>query len=98
VAISPDVVSFVHCRFGYCDLLWSSGIRNVARKASRVSLAFGMARNLLRRCPGRRKPWPPSPPSPRPGLTPPQLAGFSFRGDSMRSISYPQNETGFNLF
>jgi hypothetical protein len=37
VAISPDVVS-VFCRyFRPCDLLWSSGVRNVARKASSVS-------------------------------------------------------------
>ena len=50
MAISPDVVSFIHRHFGCCDLLWCSGIRNVARKASSVS-----------RRPGRRKPWPPSP-------------------------------------
>ena len=37
MAISPDVVSFIHRHFGCCDLLWRSGIRNVARKASSVS-------------------------------------------------------------
>jgi hypothetical protein len=46
VAISPDVVSFIHRHFGCCDLLWRSGISNVARKASSVSLATGMARNV----------------------------------------------------
>jgi hypothetical protein len=41
VAISPDVVSFVHDSFGYCDLRWGSGIGNVAREASSISLATG---------------------------------------------------------
>ena len=42
MAISPDVGSFVHRHFGCCDLLWRSGIRNVARKASSVSPTTGM--------------------------------------------------------
>jgi hypothetical protein len=46
VAISPDVVSFVHRHVGYCDLLWGSGIRNVAGEASSVSLATGTAWNV----------------------------------------------------
>jgi hypothetical protein len=46
VAISPDVVSFVHDCFGNCDLLWRSGNRNVAREASSVSLATGTACNV----------------------------------------------------
>ena len=37
MALSPDVVSFIHRHFGCCDLLWRSGILNVARKASSVS-------------------------------------------------------------
>jgi hypothetical protein len=43
VAISPDVVSFVHRYFGYCNLFGCSGIRNVAGEASSVSLATGTA-------------------------------------------------------
>jgi hypothetical protein len=39
VAISPDVVSFVHDRFGHCDLRWGSGIHNVAGEASSMILA-----------------------------------------------------------
>ncbi len=46
MVISPDVVSFVHHHFGRRDLLWRSGVRNVAGKASSVSLATGMARNV----------------------------------------------------
>jgi hypothetical protein len=44
VAISPDVVSFVYRYFGYCDLLWRSGIRDVAGEAACVSR--GAARNV----------------------------------------------------
>jgi hypothetical protein len=43
VAISPDVVSFVHRHFGYCDLFGCSVIRNVAGEGSSVSLATGTA-------------------------------------------------------
>jgi hypothetical protein len=39
VAISLDVVSFVHDRFGYCDLRCDSGIRDVARDASSITVA-----------------------------------------------------------
>jgi len=46
VAISPDVVSFVHRHFGYCDLLQCSGILNVAGEASTVSLVIGTDRNV----------------------------------------------------
>jgi hypothetical protein len=42
VAISPDMGSFIHRHFGCCDLLWRSGIRNVARKASSVSPTTGI--------------------------------------------------------
>jgi hypothetical protein len=92
VAISPDVVSFLHQYFGYCDLLWSSGIRNVARKASRVSLATGMARNstLLRRPPGRRKPWPPSPLPPGRGFS---FCAASVGGLVMRKLTGPGRRT-----
>jgi hypothetical protein len=65
VAISPDVVSFVHDRFGYCDLLWRSGVRNVARKASCVSLATGTAGNVAR-CTAVPEGGSPGPPSPLP--------------------------------
>jgi hypothetical protein len=47
VAISPDVVSFVHDSFGDCDLRWGSGIGNVAREASSISLATGTARKVV---------------------------------------------------
>jgi len=66
VAKSPDVVSFVHRQSGYCDLLWRSGIRNVAGETSSVGLATGTARNVA--CctavpeggsPGPRPPFPP---------------------------------------
>jgi hypothetical protein len=43
VAISPDVVSVFYRYFRPCDLLWSSGVRDVARKASSVSPTAGMA-------------------------------------------------------
>jgi len=39
VAISPDVVSFVRDRFGYCGLRCDSGICDVAREISSISLA-----------------------------------------------------------
>jgi hypothetical protein len=42
VAISPDVVSFVRRRFDCCDLFRRNVIRNVARKASSVTLTTGM--------------------------------------------------------
>ncbi len=54
MAISPDVVSSVHCRFGYCDLLRRSGIRNVAGETSFVSLAIGTARNAVYCTPSRK--------------------------------------------
>ena len=57
MAISPDVVSVFHCRFECFDLLQRSGIRDVARKASSVTLTTGMVATQFR----RRKPWPPSP-------------------------------------
>jgi hypothetical protein len=43
VAVSPDVGSFIGRRFDCCDLLRRSVIRNVARKASSVTLTTGMA-------------------------------------------------------
>ena len=53
MAISPDVVSFVHDRFGHCDLRWGSGIHNVAGEASSMSLPLGrLAREPVVRCPG----------------------------------------------
>jgi hypothetical protein len=48
VAISPDVVSFVHDCLGYCDLRRGGGIGYVAREASSISLATGTARNVAR--------------------------------------------------
>jgi hypothetical protein len=45
VALSPDVVSFVHDCFGYCDLRRGGGIANVAGQASSIDLAAGTARN-----------------------------------------------------
>jgi hypothetical protein len=73
VAISPDVVSFIHRHSGCCDMFRRSGIRNVARKASSVSLATGMARNVTccAAVPEGGSPGP-RPPSPVPGR------GFSF--------------------
>jgi hypothetical protein len=47
VAISPDVVSFIHRHFWCCDLLRRSGVRNVARKASSVSPTTGMGDDAL---------------------------------------------------
>jgi hypothetical protein len=76
MAISPDVVSFIHRHFGCCDLLWCSGIRNVARKASSVSPRPGWWRRRL----GRRKPWPPSPVPRVPGR------GFSFCAASVGGL------------
>jgi hypothetical protein len=49
VAISPDVVSFVRHRFDCCDLLQRSVIRNVAPKASSVTLTTGMVETPSRR-------------------------------------------------
>jgi hypothetical protein len=49
VAISPDVVSLVRRRFNCCDLFWRSVIRNVARKASSVTLTTGMVATPSRR-------------------------------------------------
>jgi len=46
VAISPDVVSFVRERIGYCDLRRRGGIANVAREASSMSLTTGTARKV----------------------------------------------------
>jgi hypothetical protein len=48
VALSPDVVSFVCDRIGYCDLRRRGGIANVAREASSISLTPGTARNAAR--------------------------------------------------
>ena len=46
MAISPDVVSFVRERIGYCDLRRRGGIANVAREASSMSLTTGTAREV----------------------------------------------------
>ena len=70
MAISPDVVSSVHCRFGYCDLLRRSGIRNVAGETSFVSLATGTARNAVYCTPSRKaEALAPVPPSPWPAVS-----------------------------
>ena len=42
MAVSPNVGSFIQRRFGCGSLLWRSLIRNVARKASSVTLTTGM--------------------------------------------------------
>jgi hypothetical protein len=63
VAISPDVVSFIHRHFGCFDLLWRSGIRNVARKASSVTPTTGMVAT-----PSRKAEALAPVPRPRPGL------------------------------
>jgi hypothetical protein len=77
VAISPDVVSFIHRHFGCCDLLWRSGIRNVARKASSVSPTTGMVATPSRKAEALARP----PVSPSPAgashFAPPQLAASS---------------------
>jgi hypothetical protein len=43
VTISPDVVSFIRDRLGDCDLRCGGGTRDVAREASSISLATGIA-------------------------------------------------------
>ena len=50
MAISPDVVSFVHDCLGYCDLRRGGGIGYVARETSSISLATGTARNVALLC------------------------------------------------
>jgi hypothetical protein len=49
VAISPDVVSFVRRRFDCCDLLQRSVIRNVAPKASSVTLTTNAVSHFMSR-------------------------------------------------
>jgi hypothetical protein len=93
VAISPDVVSFIHRHSGCCDLLWRSGIRNVARKASPVSLATGMARNVTC-CAASRKAEalalvPPSPAGAS-HFAPPQLAASSVLSGFKLESSLPK--------
>jgi hypothetical protein len=67
VAISPDVVSFVHHGLGSCDLRRGGGIHDVARGASCINLA---ARALqcslsLGRLADDGSPWPIEPSRPR---------------------------------
>ncbi len=73
MAISPDVVSFIHRHFGCCDLLWRSGIRNVARKASSVSPTTGMVATPSRKAEALARP-------PVPGR------GFSFCAASVGGL------------
>ena len=46
MAISPDVVSLVHDRFGYCDLRRRGGVADVAGKTSSISLTPGRRANV----------------------------------------------------
>jgi len=85
VAISPDVVSFVHCRFGYCDLLRRSGIRNVAGETSFVSLATGTARNAVYCTPSRKAE----------ALPPVPLAGGFIGAMLFSCVEFAKKETTF---